>query len=277
MTEYERKDREYFKGLKDSNNKENRLLYEFIFNFFGYGNLKGKYWFVGIEESGGKTIDDITERVYLWHKNKSITEDLYEYHKNLISDRSAFNDFLGVNATKIQPMWEQLVRIVLSYESNKTINDSSILNYQKNNFCRANNETCLLELLPLPDSRNSEWIYKNYDFCLDNKDIYVENIMQYRIQRIKELIHAKKPLFVVLYIMSYFNSSYGKYICSIFKSGFQPKYLKNSDFPIYIGKLNNTTLLVTHHPAAHNNNKNKKIFKNDKNDYFKEIGRLLKN
>lgn len=277
MKEYEQKARDYFQNLKNSNITENRLIYEFIFNFFGYGNLeeKCKYWFVGIEESGGNLIDEVNERVALWYKNKNITEDLYEYHRNLTKDRSAFDDFLDAKATKIQFTWEQLIRIVLSYED-KTINPDTILSYQKNNLCRINNNTCLLELLPLPDSRNSQWIYKNYDSCLNNKDIYVENIIQYRIQRIKELIKYKKPQFVVLYIMSYFNSSYGKYICSIFESGFQPQYLESSDFPIYIGKLNNTTLIVSHHPTAHNNNKNKKIFKNNKNNYFTEIGKLLK-
>ncbi len=211
MITQESQARAFFKNLNNTNQK----LYEYIFRFFGYGNLDGKYWFVGIEESGGKSTEEINERVELWHtRGKNITEDLNEYHKELKCDTSAFENYLGANAGSIQTTWEQLIRVILSYQNNKSIERPDILNYQKTELGRIDKDTCLLELLPLPDSRNSGWIYNkyNYDECLNDKNLYVENIIQYRIQKIKELIKCKKPKFVVFYIMSYLNSSYGKYI-----------------------------------------------------------------
>jgi hypothetical protein len=43
------------------------LLEEFINNFYGYGNYHGKYWFIGMEEGGGNSIEEINRRLASWN------------------------------------------------------------------------------------------------------------------------------------------------------------------------------------------------------------------
>lgn len=52
----------------------NEDIYKTLLNFKGYGNPKGKYWFIGQEENwnsdGEKKLEDIfTEKVYKWYKD----------------------------------------------------------------------------------------------------------------------------------------------------------------------------------------------------------------
>ena len=39
-----------------------RLLNDFISSFFGYGNYRGDCWFIGMEEGGGGTLDEVSRR-----------------------------------------------------------------------------------------------------------------------------------------------------------------------------------------------------------------------
>lgn len=83
------------------------LLLDFMENFFGYGNLKAPYWFIGKEEGGGKKMEENFRRILLWEKlGKNPTVDLKKYHYDL-----GFNDH---QLTRIQPTWTKLVQIILT-------------------------------------------------------------------------------------------------------------------------------------------------------------------
>jgi hypothetical protein len=49
-----------------SNPLDESLLQEFMSNFYGYGNYAAPYWFIGMEEGGGDTIEEITRRLTVW-------------------------------------------------------------------------------------------------------------------------------------------------------------------------------------------------------------------
>ena len=40
-----------------------KTLESYIHNFYGYGNPRAPYWFIGMEEGGGEDIQNIERRV----------------------------------------------------------------------------------------------------------------------------------------------------------------------------------------------------------------------
>ena len=60
------------------------LLSEYMEQCFGYGNLDGDYWFVGMEEGGGNSFEEVNRRIRSWaERGKRELEDLFEYHKEI--------------------------------------------------------------------------------------------------------------------------------------------------------------------------------------------------
>jgi hypothetical protein len=56
------------------------LLESFMDDFYGYGNLDGRLWFVGMEESGGD-FEEISGRLSTWDcRGRRPVEDAAEYH-----------------------------------------------------------------------------------------------------------------------------------------------------------------------------------------------------
>lgn len=57
------------------------LLEDFMDRFYGYGNYQGDYWFIGMEEGGGSSFEDIDKRLKTWKKRgRRELEDVAEYH-----------------------------------------------------------------------------------------------------------------------------------------------------------------------------------------------------
>lgn len=45
------------------------ILQAFIHTFYGYGTYSAPYWFIGMEEGGGNSPDEISSRLSTWHAN----------------------------------------------------------------------------------------------------------------------------------------------------------------------------------------------------------------
>jgi hypothetical protein len=60
---------------------DDTLLEAFMTGFYGYGTWAAKYWFVGLEEGGGQTCDEIARRIETWKKRKRPEiDDIREFH-----------------------------------------------------------------------------------------------------------------------------------------------------------------------------------------------------
>jgi hypothetical protein len=139
--------------MKDSLN--GYPLSEFIENFYGYGNYDGDYWFIGKEEGGGNTLNEIQERLSLWERRgKRELEDIADYHIALGDKRYFTHPFA------IQSTWNKLIRMVLAVQQEPQTTDM-VRTYQREKLGRLDGDTCLLELLPLPSRSTGEWIYGN--------------------------------------------------------------------------------------------------------------------
>ncbi|WP_242046609.1 hypothetical protein [Cylindrospermum sp. FACHB-282] len=171
------------------------LVQKRIDTFYGYGNYKGKYWFIGMEEAGGEDFNDINDRINIWAtRGQKEIDDVAKYHEDM-----------GAWDAKIQNTWKGLIRITLSANGKENIDTEDVRQYQVNKLGREDKETCLLELLPLPSPSINNWIYGKHSKIpfLSDRDTYRNYCIEKRINHISQRIKKYQPKAVVFYGMGY--------------------------------------------------------------------------
>lgn len=178
---------------------DSALLRDYIATFNGYGDYRAKYWFVGMEEGGGSSFEEITRRFASWDRHgRGELSDLVSHHMD-----SDLSHFAGRSA-KLQATWSQLIRIVLASEGRPTDNES-VRAYQQSRLGRVGGETCLLELMPLPSPDAGAWLYSQCSELpeLQSRREYMRQYANSRARRMRATIEAHKPPVVVFYSLSY--------------------------------------------------------------------------
>jgi len=155
-----------------------QVLQHFITTFYRSGNYEGDYWFVGMEEGGGNSLDKVRTRIKVWQDHgETELVDVYNFHI-LINYPENFT-----NPVKLQRTWMQQARIVLA---SKGLPNSAadVKVYQRDVIGRKNSETCLLELLPLPSPSTSAWHYDQWTNIgfLKNRKVYRDYCLPWRIR-----------------------------------------------------------------------------------------------
>ncbi|MEA5551557.1 hypothetical protein VB713_11290 [Anabaena cylindrica UHCC 0172] len=225
-----------------------------IETFYGYGNYKGNYWFIGMEEAGDGSFKDTDERINLWvERGQEEIEDVAEYHIAM-----------GCWDKKIQPTWKGLIRIVLSAKGKENITPDDVREYQFNELGRKDKETCLLELLPLPSPSINHWLYSEHSDLtklpfLSDRDTYKKHCIEKRIDNISQRIKAYQPKAVILYGMGY--EYYWRQIADVEFTKID--YSKKEYF--FIGRNNQTVFIIAKHSVAFGTT----------NDYFHYIGKSI--
>ncbi|MCC5650896.1 hypothetical protein LC609_13850 [Nostoc sp. XA013] len=227
------------------------LLKERVDVFYGYGNYKGNYWFIGIEERG-EDFQDINKRINIWSKRgKNEIDDVAEYHINM-----------GTWDERIQPTWNKLIRIVLSAKG-KEINDlENVRKYQINELGRKDKETCLLELFPLPSLSIKDWIFNPPHTQLSflaNRGTYEKYCLKKRINYISQRIKEHQPKAVVFY-----GIRYEYYWRTITEKITDVEFSLTSE-GFLICKNSQIVFVIAKHPVT----------KGLKNEYFHNIGRSI--
>jgi len=225
---------------------------DFCNSFLGYGNPNGAYWFIGMEEGGGNSYEDIEDRLTAWTRNnKNTYEDLYSFHQN-INITNLFS-----HPPKIQATWSKLIRIILSNKAIKNITSSEIGTYQVDRLGRNKDETLLLELLPLPSPSTSHWIYGDYSDLpyLNSRKLYRNFMLPIRIGLIKTQVKKYLPKVIVFYGLSY--KKHWEEISDV-------KYTEVME-GLFIGKDDSTIYFISKHPAA----------RGVTNNYFDSIGEMI--
>ncbi|HYW17863.1 MAG TPA: hypothetical protein VE956_00880 [Nodularia sp. (in: cyanobacteria)] len=232
------------------------LLEKFIETFYGYGNFQGKYWFIGMEESGGD-FENIQKRIDIWSKRgKKEIEDIAEYHEAL-----GYGESFKPGAKLDVPVWRSIIRIVLSAAGNENINIEDVRTYQINELGRIGKETCLLELLPLPSPSLKHWIYKDHSRLsyLSDRVHYENHCLENRINEISEKIKKHQPKAVVFYGIGY-EYSWKK----ITKTITDVEFLPTSE-GFLTCRNSQTVFVISQHPVA----------RGLTNEYFHNIGKLI--
>ncbi len=227
------------------------LLQRRIKTFYGYGNYEGKYWFIGMEEAGGETFENINRRIDTWVKRgEQEIEDVKEYHEDM-----------GVSVKGNQNTWNKLIRILLSAKRVENIDIKDVKEYQSSQLGRKEKETCLLELLPLPSKSVKDWIYSKYSqlHCLSDRKTYRNDCSETRINHIIQMIEKYKPKAVIFYGVSY--REYWQKVANIeFK-----KIESSKKHYFFIGKNHQTIFVIAIHPVA----------RGVTNQYFHDIGKSI--
>ena len=178
---------------------DDHLVNHFINTFLGYGNIALDYWFIGMEEGGGGSLDEVSRRLAEWEAHgKPELEDVCSFHEDL-----GMPEFFH-EPVKLQRTWAQLCRIFLSYQGLPT-DIKGMRQFQKDHLGRENDSTCLLELLPLPSPGTNRWFYPQWteiDF-LKTREEYIKKMIPLRIGKLREQIRIHKPKFVVCYGKGY--------------------------------------------------------------------------
>src|SRR5438093_6988758 len=96
-------------GGKMSLSLDDERLEAFANHFYGYRSYTGKYWFVGMEEGGGDSFEEVEKRLAIWEQRGGCElEDVAEYHIAL----GITHPFS--TTAKLQPTWSKLIRVLLS-------------------------------------------------------------------------------------------------------------------------------------------------------------------
>jgi hypothetical protein len=183
-------------------NRFDQLLDSFAHTFYGYGDYKASYWFIGMEEGGASSRQEIESRLSVWDRHrKPELEDIAVFH-NEIGYRRYFE-----KRPPLQNAWNKLIRILLSAEG-KLLREKTdvartelVREYQRTSLGRRGGQSCLLELLPLPSKSISDWLYAEHttlDYCA-NRDVYKTHFMPRRADHIKVVLtHVRGVVCLVL-------------------------------------------------------------------------------
>ena len=225
--------------------------------FYGYGNYEGRYWFIGMEEGGGKRVEENAARIDAWAQRGSHElEDLVGKH----SDASIIRYFRDKPA--IQRTWGGLIRLLLTAQGHAATTTQAIRLYQRDSLGRANGNDCLLELLPLPSPSTKHWIYGEGSALpqLRTRQTYMDHYAEPRALHIKERLAKHKPSNVVFYSVNDWYQQWWRLI-----SGVELKEVQTDSGRFYVGRDRQTTFAMIKHPAT----------MGLRNEYFYEVGRVL--
>jgi hypothetical protein len=137
---------------------DHQTVGNYMKGFLGYGNPAAKWWFVGTEEGGGKSLEEVQGRVAQWHaRGERPVENLKEF---CLAVNHGSERWFG-HGRAPQPTWDLLIRAMLMARNNGQFEHvtQDTLNYRKNRWGSSNGNTFLCEVLPLPSPNGDVWKY----------------------------------------------------------------------------------------------------------------------
>lgn len=204
---------------------------------FGYGNLAAPSWFVGMEEHGGHSEQEVALRLAAWSSlGRRVVSDVRDYHHAIGVDDH------WVERPPIQRTWGCLIRVLLASQG-LTPDTDAVRAYQRDRLGRADGETCLLELMPLPAPSTSEWPYAAIaaDPSLASRETYLAEWRPKRVEALRGLVRQHRPQAVVFY-----GSGYSEQWTEVAGAGFEA-----TDAGFRVGRGLSTAFIIAKHPAAH--------------------------
>ncbi len=236
------------------------LLKHWIDNFYGYGSWQANHWFIGYEEGGGDSPQEVLDKLTYFYTTHALGSssnlcDIRELYKQVAFTISGPRADLFTNLFEhrfdsqaiLHGEWKNIIAFVHGYK-NEPLPD--LLTYQKNLFALASNRSeALLRLFPLP-AHNHAWYYSWLDLpqleFLRSRTAYETHVYERRMQHILLNMSTYKPEVVVMYGMD--NIDKLKKSVQEFYAGVKFKMIKaiKHQIPQYhIAYLPETTLLIT--------------------------------
>lgn len=155
-----------------------------LLSFVGYGNPAGRFWFVGMEEAGALTTDELRVRADLFHP----IDDLARVH--------TLADY-WMDIGKLIPTWSAMARLALRLEGHPRWHDrDSIRAYQRERLGRISGDSFLTEILPLPSPSRAVWPYGS---LFPDRKAYEAEVLPHRIRLLRGLFDEYRPDYVFCY------------------------------------------------------------------------------
>jgi hypothetical protein len=227
------------------------LLRAFIERFFGYGAWTAPVWFVGMEEGGGGTTEEVERRIEAWSdRGRNELEDLVAYHQAIgvtrhITDRPA-----------LQASWAKMARVLLASRG-EVVTTDAVRAYQRDQLGRWGGASCITELLPLPSPGVNDWLYANNSAIpyLATRLQYRRELVAPRTAALQRRIDEHQPIAVVC-----LGRTYDPYWAELAGA----PLTETADGYATVTR-NGVTLVAARHPVA----------RGVTNDYFDSIGRAI--
>ena len=160
-------------------------LREYCEGFFGYGNLHGKYWFIGPEEAGGRCEEEVHERLELWDQHPEPRQiiDGFEFDAKRIFSQQPFHN--------PQSTWDRLIRVQLAAEGI----DVDIAAFKETKWARKSAQNCLLDLLPLPCPNMNSWPHEDWTprGVFQSRPTFNDEFIEHRIAGLRTLMNENEP------------------------------------------------------------------------------------
>ena len=249
------------------------LLLRRMDEFFGYGRYESDYWFIGMEEGGGNSIEEVEQRLARWVElGASELIDNYNFHKTLDSfksrngnvRRASYSEYFE-GAIKTQPTWRKLIRILLNIENpDRVYGNEDIRHYQAFNWGQLNSNNCLLDIFPLPSPDAEHWEYNEWSEIsfLRTRESYKSKLRDKRVATIRNRITRYAPKVVIFY-------SFGDEYIRMWEEVSACKFDKKTQvdvhdrFYAFFQKAGNTLFIVTGQPSYIRNN-----------EYWDNVGKI---
>jgi hypothetical protein len=233
---------------------DDQLTSDFMKSFLGYGKLISQCWFIGMEEGGGRSFENVSRRFLAWDdRGRRELEDLRDFHCQIGMPR------LFGGRPPLQKTWSSLIRILLESKGMPS-KRSKLREFQATKWGRISADHCLLDLLPLPSPSTNVWHYPLWSrlgFLCSRRE-YVQKMLPLRIERLRAKIELHQPTSVVFYGMKYRPP--WRAIAGV---NFEPV----GDQRFQVAMKGRTLFLLVKHPAA----------RGVDSHYFKMAGRLIMN
>lgn len=224
---------------------DSSLLDNFANTFYGYGNLKGRYWCIGMEEGGGNSLEEVACRLSTWKADgEPELEDVVSFH-NAMRQGHWF-----APPVTLQTTWSKLIQIIMSCEQTfrekgaGEIPTSEVRLFQQKSLARSGGNNCLLEIMPLPSPGTGTWLYGNWSDLpwLVARETYIKHYQKRRMNHLMERVAKCKPAVVIFYGLGYQAAwdSIAGIMLPVARGG-----------PIAVAVNNGTVFALVSHPAAH--------------------------
>jgi hypothetical protein len=220
------------------------LLRAHIADFWGFGHASAPFWFIGMEQGGGATPEELARRLSAWDaRGRCQWDDLREYCGSIGEPR-----WFRRPTPPIQPTWKHLIRIALGARGQST-DTESVRRYQLTELGCRGSESALLELFPLPAPSTQVWPYAQWSALpeLASRDQYRAFVGQRREVGLRRLIETHRPKLVVFYGLEY-RDRWSR----IAAADFSPTGLsQTSEATFDSGDGHRTVVFVVPHPASY--------------------------
>ncbi|MEO3385806.1 hypothetical protein [Mesorhizobium sp. CAU 1741] len=174
---------------------DDELIQDFSFNFLGYGSAKPRIVFIGMEEGGGNSLEEVAKRLNAWEAlGRPRLADIREYHS-----RIGMPQLFCTAGYRRQNTWQGLIKL---YRNALGIPIKDLNAFQRDEWCGPDSDVASIELFPLPSPSINKWLYADWTRVPEirvSRKTYYRFLFERRATLIRDFIKRATPSIVVMY------------------------------------------------------------------------------